>query len=56
MNLPGDAEDSLPDYSPDRKPEFDESSALEEAILEGVHSPHREYGEHVLDAIREAAR
>ena len=36
--------------------EFDESPALEAAILEGVRSPHRPYDSGVLDSIRAAAR
>jgi putative addiction module CopG family antidote len=35
--------------------EFEESPALEAALLEGVRSPHRAYGDHVLDDIRKAA-
>ncbi|WP_395742919.1 type II toxin-antitoxin system ParD family antitoxin [Prosthecobacter sp.] len=36
--------------------EFDESPALEAALLEGVHSPHRAYDASTLDRIRQAAR
>lgn len=36
--------------------EFDESPALEAALLEGVRSPHRPYDTSVLDSIRAAAR
>lgn len=36
--------------------EFDESPALEAALLEGVRSPHRPYDACVLDSIRAAAR
>jgi len=36
--------------------EFDESPALEAALLEGVRSPHRPYDATVLDSIRAAAR
>jgi putative addiction module CopG family antidote len=32
--------------------EFDESPALEAALLEGVHSPHAAYDASVLDRIR----
>jgi putative addiction module CopG family antidote len=35
--------------------EFDESPALEAAILEGVHSPHVPYDASVLDRIRQNA-
>ncbi len=35
--------------------EFDESPALEAALLEGVRSPHRPYDASVLDSIRAAA-
>jgi len=33
-----------------------ESPALEAAILEGVRSPHRPFGEETLDRVRKAAR
>jgi len=33
-----------------------ESSALEAALLEGVRSPHRAYGNSTLNRIRKAAR
>jgi putative addiction module CopG family antidote len=36
--------------------EFDESPALEAAILEGVTSPHQPYDASVMDRIRESAR
>jgi putative addiction module CopG family antidote len=36
--------------------EFDESPALEAAILEGVRSPHRPYDAFVMDSIRRNAR
>jgi putative addiction module CopG family antidote len=36
--------------------EFDESPALEAAILEGVRSPHVPYDDSVLDRIRRNAR
>jgi len=36
--------------------EFDESPALEAALLEGVRSPHRNYDASVLDQIRQNAR
>jgi putative addiction module CopG family antidote len=36
--------------------EFDESPALEAAILEGVRSPHVPYDDSVLDRIRWNAR
>ncbi|TDU70929.1 antitoxin ParD1/3/4 [Prosthecobacter fusiformis] len=36
--------------------EFDESPALESALLEGVRSPHRPYGPAVLDSIRQSAQ
>jgi putative addiction module CopG family antidote len=36
--------------------EFDESPALEAAILEGVRSPHVPYDVSVLDRIRQTAR
>ncbi len=36
--------------------EFDESPALEAALLEGVHSPHQPYDASVLDRIRQNAR
>ena len=36
--------------------EFDESPALEAAILEGVASPHRPYDVSVMDSIRQNAR
>ena len=36
--------------------EFDESPALEAAILEGVRSPHRPYDVSVMDCIRQNAR
>ena len=36
--------------------EFDESPALEAAILEGVRSPHVPYDDSVLDRIRQNAR
>ena len=36
--------------------EFDESPALEAAILEGVRSPHVGYDDSVLDRIRQNAR
>ncbi|MCP5558032.1 MAG: type II toxin-antitoxin system ParD family antitoxin [Verrucomicrobiaceae bacterium] len=36
--------------------EFDESPALEAALLEGVRSPHRPYDATVLEAIRQSAR
>ena len=36
--------------------EFDESPALEAAILEGVHSPHQRYDASVMDRIRQNAR
>ena len=32
------------------------SPALEAALLEGVRSPHRPYGEATLDRVRQAAR
>jgi putative addiction module CopG family antidote len=35
--------------------EFDESPALEAAILEGVHSPHTPYDISVLERIRQNA-
>lgn len=35
--------------------EFDESPALEAAILEGVHSTHRPYDPSVMDRIRQNA-
>ena len=35
--------------------EFDESPALEAAILEGVRSPHRPYDVSVMDCIRQNA-
>jgi len=35
--------------------EFDESPALEAAILEGVRSPHRPYDSSVMDRIRQNA-
>ena len=34
--------------------EFDESPALESAILEGVRSPHQTYDAKVLDRVRES--
>lgn len=40
---------------PERQ-EFDESPALEAAILEGVRSPHRSYDASVMDSIRRNAR
>jgi putative addiction module CopG family antidote len=36
--------------------EFDESPALEAALLEGVRSPHVSYDATVLDRIRQNAR
>lgn len=36
--------------------EFDESPALEAAVLEGVASPHRPYDASVMDRIRQSAR
>lgn len=36
--------------------EFDESPALEAAILEGVASPHQPYDSSVLDRIRRNSR
>jgi len=36
--------------------EFDESPALEAAILEGVRSPHQAYDTSTLDRIRQNAR
>lgn len=36
--------------------EFDESPALEAAILEGVRSPHQVYDASTLDRIRQSAR
>lgn len=36
--------------------EFDESPALEAALLEGVRSPHRPYDASVLDCIRQNAK
>ncbi len=36
--------------------EFDESPALEAALLEGVRSPHRPYDTSVLEGIRQTAR
>jgi putative addiction module CopG family antidote len=36
--------------------EFDETPALEAAILEGVRSPHVPYDVSVLDRIRQTAR
>ena len=36
--------------------EFDESPALEAALLEGVRSPHRPYNASVMDSIRQSAR
>ncbi len=36
--------------------EFDESPALEAAILEGIASPHSPYDECVMDRIRQNAR
>jgi hypothetical protein len=36
--------------------EFDESPALEAAILEGVASPHQPYNDSVMDRIRQNAR
>jgi putative addiction module CopG family antidote len=36
--------------------EFDESPALEAAILEGVRSPHNPYDATMLDRIRQEAR
>jgi len=36
--------------------EFDESPALEAALLEGVRSPHRPYDASVMDRIRQNAR
>ena len=36
--------------------EFDESPALEAAILEGVDSPHQAYNASVMDRIRKNAR
>ncbi len=36
--------------------EFDESPALEAAVLEGVRSPHVPYDASVLDRIRQNAR
>ena len=36
--------------------EFDESPALEAAVLEGVAGPHRPYDASVLDSIRKNAR
>ncbi|MFM2143626.1 MAG: type II toxin-antitoxin system ParD family antitoxin [Prosthecobacter sp.] len=36
--------------------EFDESPALEAALLEGVRSPHVPYDASVLDRIRQNAR
>ncbi|MBX7207182.1 MAG: type II toxin-antitoxin system ParD family antitoxin [Verrucomicrobiaceae bacterium] len=36
--------------------EFDESPALEAALLEGVRSPHRPYDATVLERIRQTAK
>ena len=36
--------------------EFDESPALEAAILEGVRSPHQAYDASTMDRIRQNAR
>ncbi|MEO7099793.1 MAG: type II toxin-antitoxin system ParD family antitoxin [Luteolibacter sp.] len=36
--------------------EFDESPALEAALLEGVRSPHRPYDASIMDSIRQNAR
>ena len=36
--------------------EFDESPALEAALLEGVRSPHTPYDASVLERIRQSAR
>jgi putative addiction module CopG family antidote len=36
--------------------EFDESPALEAAILEGVASPHQPYDSSVMDRVRQNAR
>ncbi|CAN5888572.1 hypothetical protein BH11VER1_BH11VER1_00060 [soil metagenome] len=36
--------------------EFNESPALEAAILEGVLSPHQTYDDSTLDRIRQSAR
>ena len=36
--------------------EFDESPALEAALLEGVRSPHQPYDASVLERIRQTAR
>jgi putative addiction module CopG family antidote len=36
--------------------EFDESPALEAAILEGVRSPHQPYDAAVLERVRQGAR
>lgn len=36
--------------------EFDESPALEAAILEGVTSPHQPYDSSVMDRVRHNAR
>ena len=36
--------------------EFDESPALEAALLEGVRSPHQPYDASVLERIRKTAR
>ena len=36
--------------------EFDESPALEAALLEGARSPHRPYDASVLERVRQGAR
>lgn len=36
--------------------EFDESPALEAALLEGVRSPHRPYDASTLERIRQSSR
>ena len=35
--------------------EFDESPALEAALLEGMHSEHRTYDHKLLDRVRQSA-
>ncbi len=39
-----------------KRQEFDESPALEAAVLEGVHSPYVSYDASVLERIRRNAR
>jgi len=39
----------------EQRDEF-ESPALEAAVLEGVHSPHRPYGKDTLERVRKTAR